>query len=258
MELDLSKFGALAAEAQPEHDSVMYVQLMKAFDVIYDLTVVKKIKRKKVIAMLQESGLKELDEIKMNGWWNSTLTKKRREEHAAALEKAEEVKGRAKEAWGREVDTSKKVSQQEKNEVLGNVKSKPAESVSTQKEAAPEVEDHRTARQKRASIPASRMPNASSQAPASDRNTIQKQAGDLVVPWPSFLTHVKSKHDWKSGVISATLQDMGIVEKEGGKFTLLADAPEVFVGFEKGDTIVFANLEVAMNTLTSLIEGHLL
>ena len=263
MELDLSKFGALAAEAEPEHQSELYQQLTRAFDTIYDLSVNKKIKRAKVIVMLQQSGLTELDEQRMNTWWNSTIIKKKRDDLKNQLEREAETKARTKEAWGREAETSLKVNQQQTAETLqGKVKPKqPAvkePEVSTQDSEAVE-EPQLSARMKRAQIPgkSTKGPSDNVATVANGGRQPVKVEGDLVVPWTTFLTHVKKKHNWNAGVISAALQDKGILNKENGKFSLVEDAPDLIVGFGAGDQLLFGQVQVYMNALTLVIEQHL-
>jgi len=242
MELDLRKFAELANETEPEHESAIYVQLSKAFDVIYDLTVTKKIKRKKVIELLQKSGLVELNEIKMNGWWNSTLTKKNREEMKAKLEVEAQVKDRAKKAWSKEASTLGKLNDRQNTKAAVEVSEEPTK---------PEVEPKLSARHARARIPVRKPVTQSTDV------TIPKITGDLMIPWASFLTHVKSKHDWNASTVSIAMQDMDMVTKKDGKFILVRTQPSIFLDLKAGDTVIFASVEVGMATLTNAIEVHL-
>lgn len=83
MQLDLDKFTELADEVE-EHESgtrsEIYQQLDKAYETIAELIIGKKVKHKKVIQLLQQSGMGELKEHNFSGWWQSKRIKAKREE----------------------------------------------------------------------------------------------------------------------------------------------------------------------------------
>lgn len=91
MQLDLDKFTELAEEVE-EHDSgtrsEIYQQLDKAYETIAELIIGKKVKHKKVIQLLQQSGMEELKEHNFSGWWQSKRIKAKREETQRQYEEA--------------------------------------------------------------------------------------------------------------------------------------------------------------------------
>lgn len=83
MQLDLDKFTELADEVE-EHESgtrsATYQQLDTAYETIAELIIGKKVKHKKVVQLLQQSGMNDLKDSNFSGWWQSKRIKLKREE----------------------------------------------------------------------------------------------------------------------------------------------------------------------------------
>lgn len=261
MQLDLTKFNDLAKEVEPEHESELYKQMTTAFETIYDLLVTKKIKRKKVIELLKQSGLTEVNDQKMNTWWSSKIIRTKREELETRLREEEEMKQRVKKKWGNE-----SVIRHNENATVTETKTenKKKAETPTQPKIKPQLnhikpdESPKNARLRRATIPNSLKPKTGDIATGDNGGRVKenKVEGDLIVPWSAFITHIK-KYGWNAGVVSTVLVELGIIEKEEKRYILTENRPDLFTNFGEGDVLVFGKVEVYMLALTKLISERL-
>lgn len=278
MGFDLSKFTDLAEEVENESLSPVYSELNRAFDTIAELIIEREIKHKKVVELLDKSGLDGINAAQFSAWWNSKGTKKRREEYQAQVdERNARLAARQETSTPRDADEARQVAQAKKAHAIG----KPAMGTTRNPDAPmtqPKPEGPANAeikgkpsftlgqpksgegRRARAVIPGSKpvVTASTKQEQVTETDKPADKGFELYVPWSAFLKRAKQQHDWTASIIAETLCEMQVVERvDRGSYRLMLSLDETIQGCEIDNKIDFKKVTVKADVLMEKIESFL-
>jgi hypothetical protein len=91
---------------------------------------------------------------------------------------------------------------------------------------------------------------------AIDPQKVARVDDDIQIPWTNFVTRMKQNHQIGSDVISAVLQESGVLEHKDRRYTLLVSVPNLFPNLHIKRTLVFQNVVVWGKTLEQFVLSY--